>query len=251
MKKYSGNQLINYIKNDLDPCLAQILIDALNEIIVEQVLKDKSDLAFFLQDQMKISEISNEINESMNGIFPKKLDFTVKRRVLDLNLLYAISYIYNTKIGRKIARAHFEFVIESILRNETGKSKSFDYEFVDWKALDYIVSDKSTKNWIIGIQCKTALHTNKGALNYVSLLDSMKDFKNKYGDKKELIVICGQVYGYKHQKNTERINMVKSAFENEGFKFYHLWETESTYAVDQSLYEFIEQIKTACTAHKI
>lgn len=231
---------------EFDPYLSNVVMDCLNKKIDEQVLLDKSNLIGFLSHQCRKShEFVHRLETALLNVFdPYKVnDPIVMKRIIDINLLYRLKWSFDLRIEKKVNGRALELVVESVLKSKLCCSTRFDYEFVDWKAIDYMILDRSINDWIVGIQCKTALNTTKGYLNYKIELGKLKDFAKNFSSGKTLVMFCGNTVGYRNKPYELQKEEIKNAFEREGWKFYSFWVNPESYKIDDSFYEFMDMIE--------
>ena len=231
---------------EFDPYLTNAVMERLNKKTGQQVLIDKSNLIEFLIRKCRESpEFVRRLETALFNVFdPHKVKDhpMVIKRILDINLLYRLDGSFNLGIGRKVHGRALELVVESVLESKNSLER-FDYEFVDWKGIDYMILDRDKNDWIIGIQCKTALQTTKGYLNYKIELKKLKRFAEKFPKDKIFIMFCGNASCYKDRPYRLQKEEIKHTFEKEGWKFYYFWNSDDSYEIDESFYEFIDEIE--------
>ena len=200
---------------------------------------DKSNLIDYLNGQCKKEpQFTHILEEALFNTFdPDRIgDSAIVRRIRDINLLYALKFSFNPylKIERKVTGRALELVVESVLEAKLRNTGRFDYEFVDWKGIDYMVLDKDEYDWIIGIQSKTGFAG--GYLGYQKELEKLKEFADRFSKEKEFVMFCGAT-------NKSKKDETRHAFENKGWKFYFLWENINSDKIDDSFYEFTDMIE--------
>jgi hypothetical protein len=153
----------------------------------------------------------------------------VVKRIRDLSLLYAIDYKFKGGIrkGRKVNGRAFELVLESVLKWKLGENPKLYCEFVDWKVFDYLISDVTKNDWILGVQCKVSLYS------YRNLLEDTKKLLSKFSDDKTFIVFCG---------STKKAKMedMRKAFKEANIKIYFLYTADNENDIDSSFYDLID-----------
>lgn len=224
---------------EFSPYLSSVVMDSLNKRTGKQVPLDKSNLIDYLNDQCREKpENAYRVKEALFNVFePEKVkEPTVMRKIWDINLLYCLKFLFPKsplKIDSKVTGRALELVVESVLKCKLKNSKRFDYEFVDWKAFDYMILDKNRNDWIVGIQCKTVLAG--GILSYQKEIKKLKDLTKNFPEGKTFVMFCGCT-------NKSKKEETKAAFEREGWKFYYLWMDNTSYEIDKSFYEFMDLI---------
>lgn len=175
----------------------------------KKLLSNKLDLAkLVMNEYRKNLQFKNYIERALFNVYDanKITDLATRRRIIDTNLLYCLKRHFQINIGTKSGGRALELIMESILKSKLQKSNNFDYEFVDWKEVDYFIIDKKINDWVMGIQCKMALHTTRGYLNYQQVLKKLEAFAKGFGTEKTLVMMCGVAVGYRGQDYTQQKN---------------------------------------------
>jgi hypothetical protein len=106
---------------------------------------------------------------------------------------------------------------------------------VDWRGFDYLILDKGTNDWVVGIQCKTAFHES-GFLSYKKEIQDLEDFTKSFPAGKRFIMLCGCA-------NKSGKDRIREAFKNIGWELYYLWDYIDSFDIDESFYGFIDAIE--------
>jgi hypothetical protein len=219
---------------EFNPYLCNVVM---NSLYGNNYLLEKPKFVAYLKDKYtKNAAFAEQCKENLLKSFhPSRIaDSNVLRRIRDINLLYTLKFVHDPhlKIEGKVTGRALELVAESVLKWKLDNS-GMDYQFVDWKGFDYLISDTTTNDWTVGIQCKSGFVG--GYLRYEDELQRMKDFAKNFSKGKEFIMFCGFV-------PTPKKEEIKHAFENEGWKLFYFWTDVNSYRIDESFYEFIDAI---------
>jgi len=222
---------------EFDPYLCNVIM---SKILKKAFLNDKSKFVNlikgeFLKDPKFVCACTANVLQPINSL--KIQEPAVIKRIRDINLLYTMKFAFypNLKVEGKVTGRALELVVESILKWKLKNNQKIDYEFVDWRGFDFLITDKEKNDWIVGIQCKTA-YDRGGFLGYKQAIQEMSDFSKSFETGKKFIMLCG--CAIKSQKD-----LIRQAFEKINWEFYYLWTDKNSYGIDPSFYKFIDAVE--------
>jgi len=231
----SEMEIINRCFEEFDPFLSNAVMESL---YCNGQKLEKSKFLMDLKRQYENNcDFADECRKNLISPFGSNrlTNPDVIKRIRDVNLLYTIELKFKPELKienkRKVNGRAFELVLESIMQWKLMQNPRLNYEFVDWRIFDYLISDKKKNDWVAGIQCKVCFSYR----TFQNELQEMKNLLDRFSEKKTFIMFCGFA-------KTAKMEEMKKMFKKVNIGLYFLWTADDSTEIEPSFYELIDEI---------